>query len=254
MTNEDGLPLEKMWKVMTTENRFHDQFHSKRCPGCPNHGRIEGKETAKTAFYPKRMCSSIVHCWQRINAVEEDGFTNRIIKNGAELFNALHLPMGQEEEDHIFQMSSEEYAYNLIGGIPNEDPVTPDGWDEVDARLHHLHKAAGHPNNRNLARTLKDAGKPAWLVKRALKLKCIDCEKIKAGAQMIPRASLTEIPKAWQVVAADVAEVNCPGTTVKLKFVLFMDIATNFVSTSVLKECHASGRATVGLPVQVQED
>ena len=48
------------------------------------------------------MCSSIVHCWQRINAVEEDGSTKRISKNGAELFNALHLPMGQEEEDHIF--------------------------------------------------------------------------------------------------------------------------------------------------------
>ena len=95
--------------------------------------------------------------------------------------------MGQEEEDHIFQMSSEEYAYTLIGGIPNDEPTTPAGWDEVDARLHHLHKAAGHPNNRNLARTLKDAGKPAWLVKRALKLKCTACEKIKAGGQMIPR-------------------------------------------------------------------
>ena len=35
--------------------------------------------------------------------------------------------------------------------------------------------------------------------------------------------------------AADVAEVNCPGMTVKMKFVMFMDIATNVVAISVLK-------------------
>lgn len=52
---------------------------------------------------------------------------------------------------------------------------------------------------------------------------------------MIPRVALTEIPKTWQVVAADVAEVNFPGMTVKMKFAVLVDIATKFVTTHILK-------------------
>ena len=39
------------------------------------------------------------------------------------------------------------------------------------------HKAAGHPNNYNLARIIKDSGKAKWQVEAALRLECDDCRR-----------------------------------------------------------------------------
>ena len=95
--------------------------------------------------------------------------------------------------------------------------------------------AAGHPNNRNIERNLKHAGKPVRLIQRALKLPCAACGRIKYGARMILPASLTEIPQRLHVVTADVAEANCLGMTVKMKFMVSFDIATKLVVAHISK-------------------
>eukprot|EP00969_Alexandrium_andersonii_P140055 6195932-Alexandrium_andersonii.AAC.1 len=69
--------------------------------------------------------------------------------------------------------------------------------------IHKLHKAAGHPNNRNLARTLKDAGQPRWVQKLALEHKCSQCDELKQGNYKIPNASLSIIPKPWEFIGMD---------------------------------------------------
>ena len=113
-------------------------------------------------------------------------------------------------------------------------PTALEGWAEVDARIGQLHKAGGHCRMRNIARVLKDAGKPVWLANRCLQYKCPTCEKMKLGDQLIPKTSTYEIPQAWEAVSADVAEVLCPGQAVKIKFVLYIDIATKLAVTEVL--------------------
>ena len=103
----------------------------------------------------------------------------------------------------------------------NLDEPTEQKRTEIRRLLHHLHDAAGHPSNRNLARVLRDAGKPKWVIEEALELKCDVCLANKPGGFMIPQASTFEIPKAWTVVGTDVGEWPVPAWGIKLKFVLY---------------------------------
>ena len=63
MVDEDGLFLKKKWIIKTNDNHFHSQFRAKVCVGCHAHGRIEGKETQKSAYYPWKMCQAIARFW-----------------------------------------------------------------------------------------------------------------------------------------------------------------------------------------------
>ena len=49
------------------------------------------------------------------------------------------------------------------------------------------HKAAGHPNNYNLARVIREAGQPRWKVEAALQLPCDDCKALKMGGTSAER-------------------------------------------------------------------
>lgn len=58
LRNEQGEFLRKRWTVMTCDEKFHQEFRSKVCPCHHRHGRIEGKETAKTSYYPWKLVQS----------------------------------------------------------------------------------------------------------------------------------------------------------------------------------------------------
>ena len=90
---------------------------------------------------------------------------------------------------------------------------------------------------------MRDAGRPKWQVQAAYDLRCEDCAALKLGGESsgkIPPASMRPLPAAWEVVGLDVSEWHPPGSKEKHKIVVFMDLATKFKCTSILKSYDAS--------------
>ncbi|CAE7308238.1 unnamed protein product [Symbiodinium microadriaticum] len=98
-----------------------------------------------------------------------------------------------------------------------------------EARVAKFHKAAGHPTNKNLARIIADAGHPKWKSEVALRHRCPACESLRKGGDssgQVPPVATHQQYAAWQAVAVDAGEWIPPKSKVKVKFLVFMDVAT----------------------------
>ncbi|CAE7263320.1 unnamed protein product [Symbiodinium sp. CCMP2456] len=98
-----------------------------------------------------------------------------------------------------------------------------------EARVAKFHKAAGHPTNRNLARIILDAGHPKWKSEVALLHRCPACESLRKGGDssgQTPPVAPHQQYAAWEAVAVDAGEWIPPKSKVKVKFLVFMDVAT----------------------------
>ncbi|OLP94250.1 Copia protein [Symbiodinium microadriaticum] len=118
---------------------------------------------------------------------------------------------------------------NPLGGQDDDQSVSNEERERWQAQVAKLHKAAGHPTNRNLAKIVKDAGHPAWKVRVALEHQCPACQSLRQGgtsSKQIPPAATHTMYGAWEAVGIDVGEWIPPKSKVKIKFVLFMDMAT----------------------------
>ena len=112
---------------------------------------------------------------------------------------------------------------------PGDEGPSQEERDRWQVQIAKFHKAAGHPTRRNLAKIVKDAGHPEWKVKMALDYECPTCQSLRAGGTssgQIPPAATHSLYQAWEAVGADVGEWIPPGNKQKVKFVLFMDLAT----------------------------
>lgn len=58
--DQEGF-LWKRWQILTSDRDF--QKCSRQCPGGHSHIKIQGKETAQSAFYPPSMCQAIAQYW-----------------------------------------------------------------------------------------------------------------------------------------------------------------------------------------------
>ena len=117
--------------------------------------------------------------------------------------------------------------------MPQPSQAERETWNR---QLLKFHKAAGHPNQYNLARIVKDAGKADWQVRAAFELKCDDCAALKPGGSSsgaIPPASMRPLPKAWEAVGLDTLE-RLHGQ-LKHKVVVFMDLAAKFKVSATLR-------------------
>ena len=147
------------------------------------------------------------------------------------------VPLDNPPEDALHSLGLFE-VMPVEGEEPSEQERSR--WN---VQLLKYHRAAGHPNNYNLARILRDAGRPRWQVQAAYDLRCEDCAALKLGGESsgkIPPASMRPLPAAWDVVGLDVSEWHPPGSKEKHKIVVFMDLATKFKCTSILKSYDAS--------------
>jgi len=105
---------------------------------------------------------------------------------------------------HLFTTATEETATASSSPLPeNKEDV-----ERFDAQLKKLHNATGHATFRNLARVLRDAKKPEWMISRCLNSKCATCESLKPGGRDIPVASVSAPPAIWSHVVADVGELT----------------------------------------------
>ena len=118
--------------------------------------------------------------------------------------------------------------------------VTKEEYQKWQAQIAKFHKAAGHPTNRNLAKIIKDAGHPDWKIEEARKFYCPSCESLRPGgisSGQVPPASTHSQFQAWEAVTVDSAEWIPPGKKKKVKFLLFMDVATKLRAAHVLYHC-----------------
>ena len=61
LTDKEGTPIKKPWRLMTTSKELHDGFQNRTCPHQHSfkHAQAAGSNTARTAFYPQEMCKII---------------------------------------------------------------------------------------------------------------------------------------------------------------------------------------------------
>ena len=137
---KDGLLLKKPWKIMSTDLEFRKEWSFRVCTGDHEHGVAMAGNAEATSYYPPKMVRSLWHTWARQ-------------LRGAPL-----------EAKNIYM------DLRAVTEMPPPDGDTGEPAEEAKeqmrAWLHKLHRATGHPRNAGLARTLKDAGKPAWVVER----------------------------------------------------------------------------------------
>ena len=209
LLSKQGLPLRKQWTIATSSRHFYDLYKNKTCTGAHEHDYIQGVETNRSAYYPWKMCKSIAQTWR------------------AELYpekwlDRLHAPVAQHlTMDEQLDLLELEIMPQEIEDEPNEEERKR--WN---LQLLRYHRAAGHPNNYNLARILREAGQPRWKVDAAFQLQCDDCRSLKMGgisSGKIPPASLRPMPAAWEVVGMDVTEWTPPNSRQKYKLLVLMD-------------------------------
>ena len=104
-------------------------------------------------------------------------------------------------------------------------------------KVRHYHQAGGHPTNRNLTRMMAEAKLPEWKLKIVSEFHCDDCAALKPGGKssgQIPVASTRPLPRAWAQVGADMGEWTVIQHHKKLKFALYIDLATKFKAMDVV--------------------
>lgn len=182
LKNDQGEFLNKAWTILTTDLHFYNEFRLKVCLKNHQHAWVHGIDTARSAYYPRAMCTSIARNWQKVliprrwltmlwtaPVVSADPFKTLYVGEGEE-----YEPTTENEDDPVGPDSQPVMA---------EDEATEMEKKIWEAKLSRLHRAAGHPTSRNMARMLSDAQCPRWKVKMAMDFKCPICEESKPPVQ-----------------------------------------------------------------------
>ena len=264
LTDEHSVPIHKPWTIMTTDQHFH--VHAAvLCDGSHCHRQVLGmgtKAVASAGFYPRKLAQRIVQVWKK----------EAYSQGQPQVLQSLHtfetvqdlkpdeadrdlrtletfLPVQQkrthsemkttdttmeDDEEHICS----ERKSPIMFDIPTEER------EKGRAILHRLHRSAGHPSNRSLARLIRDRKLPSWLVDEALRLQCPHCVATQPGNQMILHRSIGEHPRPWQLVGMDVFELPFPEQQVKTRFLLMTCLTMNFVAVSPLESTSMSATGT----------
>ena len=237
--------LRKRWLIKTTDEHFHQNYKTKVCLGNHTHSWIQGVETSRSAYYPWKLCESIARFWrqqllpdrQMRNLFSKEDFVDRYPVDGF----VIH-------EEEAMDFSALGLLAAASSSAPMESALSPPDSVEIQptqqeraqwqAKISKYHRAAGHPTNRNLARLVKNAGQPQWKIDDVLHYKCPACEAIRPGgmsSKAIPPASTAPFFKAWQAVGLDTFEWKIPGTKLKMKALLMLDLATKVRAVSYIK-------------------
>ena len=231
MRDKSGDLLKKKWMIKTNDNSFHSQFRAKVCTNNHCHGRIEGQETEKSAYYPWQLVQSIARFWakqtcshQQIRRMSHLGVAEVDWCEG-ELLPA----QSSSSTSRPSQPSSPMESTDVTSTSTSPTPLSQQEAERWKVKLTHFHRAAGHCSSRNLARIARDAQLEPWKVRMAADFKCPVCEAIKPGgisSGKVPPAATHAQFGPWEALGLDVAEWTIPGKTTKQKFLLMIDMAT----------------------------
>ncbi|CAK9000779.1 unnamed protein product [Durusdinium trenchii] len=220
MKSPDGYHIQKSWLILHNDPEFHDKCGNK-CDGLHQHrpGGMIGmgsKAVAETAFYPPSMVTAIARIWRsqchRSRQASPKEIYKTIMAIDADKELEKRETKGEQELKHV----------------PKEE------IEKTNAMLHRLHRAAGHPTNRSLARLCQDRGLPPWVSQLALNLRCQACVDTKKGAQMTLPASIESRTRPWQMIGLDVFELYYPKLKVKARYLLMTCLTMRFTSVHLL--------------------
>ena len=248
LKSETGKLLNKSWYVLTTDYEF-SMAATVKCDGSHEHQHVIGLGTGavhSTSYYPQRMVERIVQIWKKKwHHVSQ-----------SELLKEIYVKMSQdplyiklmEECDSFQHESAMPLATEQLSTTPpassrlekNEEQhqqqneeVTTKQREQARAMLHKLHKAAGHPPNRNLVKLCKDRKLPPWVIEEAKNLQCQACVDTQRGAQRIIPRSLGDVARPWQFVAMDAFELPFPAMNLKARYLLFVCTTTHFMTIAM---------------------
>ena len=148
-----------------------------------------------------------------------------------------HQDKGKRRGQQLADFTTKLYTMEAFAAEAPEELLNDDGSvvgsqqrEKAVALLHKLHRAAGHPPNRALARLCKDRGMPAWMQRLALELECQACVDTLRGEQKILPVSLGSRPAPWQVVSLDVMELVFPAHRCISRFLVMVYAVMKFVA------------------------
>ena len=220
MRNMKNEIIKKEWTILTNDADFY-QGASNRCQGGHDHAQILGsgsKTVSATGFYPDAMVRRIVQIWLK---------SNRDMTPQGALMNELYT-MDEDEEKKEPE-------------IPEKGKEPEDAERErARALLHRIHRAAGHPANRTLAKLCKVRGNPGWIVKEAENLNCQACEENKRGEQLRAPANIDMQIRPWKMIGIDLFEMYYPAQRVKARYMLMADLAMNLMTIKMTHEGDSS--------------
>ena len=209
-------PLQQLRNPFITSTSMHET-----CVGNQSHDYVQGIETSRSAYYPRRMVKSIAQAWRKELFPEKR-------------LSLLHAPLPQSLPSASLDLHAGELADGEELELASNREPTQKEREQWMTQLKKYHRASGHPNNFNLARILRDADLEKWTVNAASSLHCDECAALKLGGESsgkIPPASMRPMPKAWEVVGMGCTEWNPPGSKKKLKILVMMDLSTPFNET-----------------------
>ncbi|CAE7794539.1 unnamed protein product [Symbiodinium sp. CCMP2592] len=230
---DKGAFIKKRWMIRTTCPRFHSMFKTKVC--VQDHAHVPAKvmDQKGRLDYPWRFVSSVAKAWTD------------------HLFPLRHLAIPTQAYNYAAdELDGENPEEDGVDLDRDDDPPDPDqdgpseeekaNWER---KLRRFHNAAGHPSNSQLARIVKEAGKPKWMIDAAQKLHCPHCASVCPGgisSKQVPPLSTRPLPQAWQQVVSDVGEWTSAAHKCKLKFIVFVDAATRLRVAEPLFRCAIS--------------
>ena len=260
--NEQGVPIRKQWTIMTTDKHFHDHA-AVTCDGTHDHAPmcVAGNLVEKSGYYPPKFARRIVQVWKGAWHQSSDASILRDLHVLQHDFESMlpvtsdtTMPMSSKKRAASREPSrSTQHAQEQMSDAPpgpalpaqsaggtepsmSSDPALEDfGVPAAErqkgiALLHRLHKAAGHPSNKALARLCRDRKLPKWLVEEAERLVCQACVDAERGGHGVLHKSLGQQPHPWQMVGVDVLEVAFPAQQCKSRFLLMTCVAMRFIS------------------------
>ena len=174
------------------------------------------KAVSETAFYPKSMVDGIARLWK-------SQWQRNLQKSPKEVYKTI-----MAIDDNVKHERKETKGETELRKVPKEE------IEKTKAMLHRLHRAAGHPNNRSLARLCQDRGLPPWVTQLALELRCQACLETKKGAQMTLPASIESRSRPWQMIGLDTFELYFPKMKVKARYLLMTCLTMRFTSVHLL--------------------
>ncbi|CAK9001654.1 unnamed protein product [Durusdinium trenchii] len=239
MKSPDGQFIQKSWLVMNNDPEFHDrcgrkcdQSHTHRPGGMIGMG---SKAVSETAFYPKSMVEGIARLWKSQWQRNIKASPKEVYKAIMAIDNDMEL---ERKEDRTGQERKRTKGESELQAVPKEE------IEQTKAMLHRLHRAAGHPNNRSLARLCQDRGLPPWVTQLALEMKCQACLETKKGAQMTLPSSIESRSRPWQMIGLDTFELYFPKLKTKARYLLMTCLTMRFTSVHLLWQGDAAATGT----------
>ena len=215
----EGDLLNTEWYVMTNDSYFAAHA-ALECDGSHRHREVNpeglGSKTVEgTGFYSERLVRHLLKHWQ----------------NHDEQWMRRHYKLHYQQV--VFAIDS---GVSEDAAVPLEPAagVTSDQKDRALAQLHRLHRAAGHPSNRALARLCKDRGMPRWMVDLAKTLQCQACVDTQRGEQMVIPYALGAKPAPWQIIALDTLELVFPTHRCKARFLIATCVVMKFTGITMV--------------------